>query len=68
VSIIAADLRRFKQESNLDEVVVVNLASTERWPDLTAAVLNSTEAFEKGLDTSDEHISPAMLYAYAAIK
>ena len=68
VSIIAADLRRFKQESNLDEVVVVNLASTERWPDLTAAVLNSTEAFEKGLDTSDEQISPAMLYAYAAIK
>ncbi|WP_216072693.1 inositol-3-phosphate synthase, partial [Acinetobacter baumannii] len=29
---------------------------------------NSTAAFEKGLDSSDESISPAMLYAYAAIK
>ena len=68
VSIIANDLRRFRQESNLDEVVVVNLASTERWPDLSEPVLNSSAAFEKGLDASDESISPAMLYAYAAIK
>ncbi len=68
VSVIANDLNRFRKESNLDDVVVVNLASTERWPDLSQAVLNSAEAFEKGLDSSDESISPAMLYAYAAIK
>jgi myo-inositol-1-phosphate synthase len=68
VSVIANDLNRFRKESNLDDVVVVNLASTERWPDLSQAVLNSSEAFEKGLDSSDESISPAMLYAYAAIK
>ncbi len=68
VSVIANDLRRFQKESNLDDVVVVNLASTERWPDLNDPTLNSTAAFEKGLDSSDEAISPAMLYAYAAIK
>lgn len=68
VSVIANDLNRFRKESNLDDVVVINLASTERWPDLSVPVLNSAEAFEKGLDSSDESISPAMLYAYAAIK
>ena len=68
VSVIANDLNRFRKESNLDDVVVINLASTERWPDLADPVLNSAEAFEKGLDASDESISPAMLYAYAAIK
>ena len=34
---IADDLRRFKTESGVDEVVVLNLASTERWPDLSSA-------------------------------
>ncbi len=68
VSIIANDLRRFRKEGGLDDVVVVNLASTERWPDLSDPTLTSTAAFERGLDASDAAISPAMLYAYAAIK
>ena len=67
VDLIADDLRRFKSDSGVDRVVVLNLASTESWPDLTARTLNETEAFERGLDTNDEAISPAMLYAYAAI-
>ncbi len=67
VAMITDDLRRFKEESDVDRVIVLNLASTESWPDLTAATLNSPEAFEKGLDANDEVIGPAMLYAYAAI-
>ena len=47
--------------------MVLNLASTESWPDLTRDTLNSVEAFERGLDRDDESIGPAMLYAYAAI-
>ena len=65
---IADDLARFKRESGVDRVVMVNLASTERYPDLDAPALQSLQAFEKGLDESDEAIGPAMLYAYAAIK
>jgi len=67
VGIIADDLRRFKEESGVDRVVVINLASTESWPDLTAPTLNTVAGFERGLDADDEAIGPAMLYAYAAI-
>ncbi len=64
---IKDDLARFRAEQSLDRVVVINLASTERQPDAQAACLHSREAFERGLDTDDAAISPAMLYAYAAI-
>ena len=64
---IQADLRRFCLDKNLDRVVVVNLASTERVPHADDAALQSREAFERGLDRDDAAISPAMLYAYAAI-
>ena len=65
--VIRADLRRFRSTESLDGCVVVNLASTERWPDLTAAVLQTPQAFEAGLDADDPSISPGMLYAYAVI-
>ena len=64
---IAQDLERFRRDSGADGVVVMNLASTERWPDLSAPVLNSLDDFERGLDRNDEAIGPAMLYAYAAV-
>ncbi|PTW48076.1 myo-inositol-1-phosphate synthase [Sphingomonas faeni] len=64
---IQDDLARFKSEQNLDRVVMINLASTERKADLGADALTSVEGFERGLDADDAAISPAMLYAYAAI-
>jgi myo-inositol-1-phosphate synthase len=64
---IQDDLRAFADERKLDRVVVVNLASTERVPDIHDAALQSREAFERGLDEDSAAISPAMLYAYAAI-
>ena len=67
VEMIADDLRRFKEESGVDRVVVLNLASTERYPDMRSATLNALAEFERGLDDNSEEIGPAMLYAYAAI-
>jgi myo-inositol-1-phosphate synthase len=64
---VRADLRRFREEQQLDGLVLVNLASTERWPDLAAPALQTPEAFEAGLDADDPAITPAMVYAYAAI-
>ena len=64
---IGDDLARFKRESGVDRVVMLNLASTERYPDLDAAALHDLASFEKALDHSDPNVSPAMLYAYAAI-
>jgi myo-inositol-1-phosphate synthase len=67
VDAVRADLRRFREEQQLDGLVLVNLASTERWPDPAAPALQSAEAFEAGLDSDDRSITPAMVYAYAAI-
>ena len=64
---IRADICSYRETSGVRNVVMVNLASVERWPDLTLEVLQSTAAFERGLDAGDPAISPAMLYAYAAI-
>ncbi|RDG37103.1 inositol-3-phosphate synthase [Streptomyces corynorhini] len=65
---IREDLRRFRDEQGLDTVVVVNLASTERLPDPASPALASPEAFETALDAGDEALTPAMLYAYAALR
>jgi myo-inositol-1-phosphate synthase len=62
---IRNDLREFK--SACDSVVVINLASTEKLADEGNEIFNSIEGFEKALDDDAKEISPAMLYAYAAI-
>ncbi len=64
---VREDIRNFKEEHSLDRAVMVNCASTEaylqpREPHFTL------EAFEAALDRSDPAISPAMVYAYAAIR
>ena len=64
---IRDDIRRFREGTGIDNLVMVNLASVERWPDQSAPALHTPEGFEHGLDQSDPAISPAMLYAYAAI-
>jgi myo-inositol-1-phosphate synthase len=67
IAIIRDDLRRFRQEAELDGVVLVNLASTERQVDSALPHYQSIEAFETALDRNAAEIGPAMLYAYASI-
>lgn len=67
IEAIRSDLRSFKERNDLDSVVLVNLASTERAADLSAPALATLDGFETGLDESAPEIGPAMLYAYAAI-
>ncbi|WP_458096390.1 inositol-3-phosphate synthase [Roseomonas sp. WA12] len=67
IEAISADLRRFRETSKADGIVMINLASTERTPGDDEA-LNSIDAFERALDRDDPSIGPAMLYAYAAIE
>ncbi|MEM1343758.1 MAG: inositol-3-phosphate synthase [Pseudomonadota bacterium] len=68
VARVQSDLARFEAEMGAGRVVVINLASTERVPDMDAPALQSLAAFERGLDENDPAISPAMVYAYAAIE
>jgi len=50
-----------------DSAVVINLASTEKLAVDGNEAFDSLDAFENGLDANAPAISPAMLYAYAAI-
>lgn len=62
---VRENLREFK--ADCDSAVVINLASTEKLADEGNEIFNSLEGFEKALDNDSTEISPAMLYAYAAI-
>jgi myo-inositol-1-phosphate synthase len=62
---IRANLREFKK--TCDAVVAINLASTEKLADEGNEIFNSLAGFEKALNENAPEISPAMLYAYAAI-
>lgn len=68
VDTIRRDLRGFQHEHELDSVVMVNLASTERPSDVTSGPLASLSAFERALDLGDEPVGPSALYAYAALR
>ena len=63
---LIADIARFKAENDCSRLVMVWAASTEIFLE-SSAVHETLESFEKGLYDSDPHISPSMIYAYAAI-
>ncbi len=60
------DMRGYRQRTGIERLVVINLASVESWPDDTRAFADIGR-FEQALADNDPSISPAMLYAYAAI-
>ena len=62
---LRANLREFI--SLCDAVVVINLGSTEKLAVEGNEIFNSLAGFEKALDEDSADISPAMLYAYAAM-
>lgn len=62
---IRRDLRVFQK--SCDEAVVINLASTEKLAVEGNEIFNSFADLEKALDNNSAEVSPAMLYAYAAI-
>ena len=61
---LKTDIRTFKK--TVDRVVMIWCASTEIFIK-PAAVHQSLEAFEKGLDNDDIAIAPSQIYAYAAL-
>ncbi len=62
---LRADLSRLSEKC--DSVVVINLASTEKLSPEGNEIFNTLAGFEKALDEDASDISPAMVYAYAAI-
>jgi myo-inositol-1-phosphate synthase len=52
---------------SVDSIVVINLASTEKLAAEGNEAFNSLADFERALDENSRDVSPALLYAYAAI-
>ncbi len=67
IKIMTGQIEAFKKQHNLDRVVMLNLTSTEKWTEV-GNVHKTIEAFEAGLDSNDERISPSMKFLYAACK
>jgi myo-inositol-1-phosphate synthase len=65
IAILERNLNGFRKEHGLERVVMVNLASTERFLEVQP-VHRDLRAFEAGLDASDPAITPAMRYFYVA--
>jgi myo-inositol-1-phosphate synthase len=64
---VRADIQKFKKDNGLSRLVMVWCGSTEVF--LVESPVHATiEAFEKGLEQSDDNIPSSMIYAYAAIK
>jgi myo-inositol-1-phosphate synthase len=64
--LVRQDIREFKRANGLERVVMISCASTEAYAQPRKAHYD-LESFERALDESDPAISPAMIYAYAAI-
>jgi myo-inositol-1-phosphate synthase len=63
---LRSDLQSFGEQCS--SVVVINLASTEKLAVEGNEVFNTLAGFEQALNEDAPDISPAMLYAYAAIQ
>jgi len=65
LELLTKNVEDFKKQHGCDRVVMVNLASTERY--LEPGPQHQTiAAFEKALDANDPDITPAMRYFYLA--
>lgn len=63
------DIRRFKAENNCDRVVVIWIASTEKYVARNAEAHDTLVGFEAALERGDTSvIAPSMCYAYAALR
>ncbi len=67
VEAVCNDIRQFKIERDCERVVMINLASTESYIDKNSQTFATLADFEKALGENSNEISPAMIYAYAAI-
>jgi myo-inositol-1-phosphate synthase len=64
---IRSDIRNFKKTNNLDEVIVLWSANTERFCDILAGINDTEENLMASIDREEEEISPSVLFAVASI-
>ncbi|CAK1553861.1 unnamed protein product [Leptosia nina] len=64
---IRADIKDFRDENDLDKVIVLWTANTERFCEVKPGVHDSDVNLEKALRANDPEISPSTIFALAAI-
>ena len=64
---IREDINRFREEKQVERLVMIWCASTEIYIEPGPAHM-SLDAFEAAIDANDPTIAPSMLYAYAALQ
>jgi myo-inositol-1-phosphate synthase len=64
---IRADIRKFKEDNDLDRVIVFWTANTERYSDIIPGVNDTADALLKAIQESHSEVSPSTLFAVAAI-
>jgi len=64
---IREDIRQFKAENELDQVVVMWTANTERFADITQGINDSAENLLAAIERGESEIAPSTLFAVACI-
>ncbi|KAI9282290.1 hypothetical protein BY458DRAFT_449587 [Sporodiniella umbellata] len=65
---IRQDIKDFKENNNLDKVVVVWTANTERYADLLEGVNDTADNFLAAVEQSHPEVSPSSIFALACIE
>ncbi len=69
VEMLREDIRQFKQEKQVERIVILWAASTEIYVPIDEKVHYSLEALEQAMQADDrQNVAPSMCYAYAALK
>ncbi|EXJ75944.1 myo-inositol-1-phosphate synthase [Cladophialophora psammophila CBS 110553] len=64
---IRADIRDFKAQNNLDKVIVLWTANTERYADIILGVNDTAENLLKAIEQGHEEVSPSTVFSVACI-
>jgi myo-inositol-1-phosphate synthase len=68
VAQVQRDIREFKEKHNLDKVVVLWTANTERFARIEAGLNDTAEALLAAIERNDSEVAPSTLYAVACVK
>lgn len=64
---IRADIRNFKKQNNVEEVIVLWSANTERFSDVLAGINDTEENLMASIEREEDEIAPSLLFAVASI-
>lgn len=67
VEILRQNIRDFKRSNNLDKVIVLWTATTERYSELLAGINDSADSLLAAIKSNHAEVSPSTLFAVASV-